>query len=454
MFAFNDILQKIEQEITRLQFTYPPKSLYDPIEYILSLGGKRIRPALVLMACNLYKENVDTAVNPALGLEVFHNFTLLHDDLMDDADKRRNKPTVHKVWNANTAILSGDAMLIAAYQLIGETESESLKEILDLFTRTALEICGGQQYDMEFESRTDVTEEEYIEMIRLKTAVLLACALKMGAIMGNAPKADAETLYQFGINIGYNSFTYGAQILRQKQKELSFAVPWVVKLRLDSRIPDTYDSSFFASVVRTGLTYGIYSYQLRSMDHHEDMESYLAVIQSHPECAFLWFLSDTPLTEKQQKLLLSCPNLMVSLPIDAPSTASMAKALRRQKTLFGMHKVYQDADAAAYLLSFDHLYSQMEQSVFFFLVADDSCSKESIRAVSDVVQQYRFTPIQPFFPIEVQEDSRKIEQIITAHPAYLLLLPDHMARTLDTPTVSFEELSLRNIFYRELLADA
>ena len=115
---------------------------------------------------------------------------------------------------------------------------------------------------------------------------------------------DPETLRQFGINIGYNSFTYGAQILRQKQKELSFAVPWVVKLRLDSRIPDTYDSSFFASVVRTGLTYGIYSYQLRSMDHHEDMESYLAVIQSHPECAFLWFLSDTPLTEKQQKLLL------------------------------------------------------------------------------------------------------------------------------------------------------
>ncbi len=202
MFAFNDILQKIEQEIAQLQFTYPPKSLYDPIEYILSLGGKRIRPALVLMACNLYKENVDAAIKPALGLEVFHNFTLLHDDLMDEADKRRNKPTVHKVWNANTAILSGDAMLIAAYQLIGETESESLKDILNLFTITALEICGGQQYDMEFESRTDVTEAEYIEMIRLKTAVLLACALKMGAIMGNAPEADAEALYQFGINIG------------------------------------------------------------------------------------------------------------------------------------------------------------------------------------------------------------------------------------------------------------
>lgn len=202
MIAFNDILQKIELEISQLQFEYPPKSLYDPIEYILSLGGKRIRPALVLMACNLYKENVDNAIKPALGLEVFHNFTLLHDDLMDQADKRRNKPTVHKVWNANTAILSGDAMLIAAYRLIGETESKSLKEILNLFTATALEICGGQQFDMEFESRTDVTECEYIEMIRLKTAVLLACALKMGAILGGAPEADAENLYQFGINIG------------------------------------------------------------------------------------------------------------------------------------------------------------------------------------------------------------------------------------------------------------
>ena len=202
MFSFNDILQKIEQEIAQLQFTYPPKSLYEPIEYTLALGGKRIRPALTLMACNLYNEELEAAIKPALGLEVFHNFTLLHDDLMDEADKRRNKPTVHKVWNANTAILSGDAMLIAAYQLIGETQSESLKEILNLFTTTALEICGGQQYDMEFESRSDVTEEEYIEMIRLKTAVLLACALKMGAIVAHAPQADADALYQFGINIG------------------------------------------------------------------------------------------------------------------------------------------------------------------------------------------------------------------------------------------------------------
>lgn len=202
MLSFKEIQEKIEREIGQLEFDCPPKSLYEPITYILSLGGKRIRPALVLMAYNLYREDVEKAIRPAIGLEVFHNFTLLHDDLMDQADKRRNKPTVHKVWNANTAILSGDAMLIAAYQLIGETAPEHLKEVLDLFTRTALEICGGQQYDMEFESRMDVSEEEYLDMIRLKTAVLLACSLKTGAILGGASREDAENLYRFGINIG------------------------------------------------------------------------------------------------------------------------------------------------------------------------------------------------------------------------------------------------------------
>lgn len=202
MLSFKEIQEKIEREIGQLEFDCPPKSLYDPITYILSLGGKRIRPALVLMAYNLYREDVEKAIRPAIGLEVFHNFTLLHDDLMDQADKRRSKPTVHKVWNANTAILSGDAMLIAAYQLIGETAPEHLKEVLDLFTRTALEICGGQQYDMEFESRMDVSEEEYLEMIRLKTAVLLACSLKTGAILGGVSREDAENLYRFGINIG------------------------------------------------------------------------------------------------------------------------------------------------------------------------------------------------------------------------------------------------------------
>ena len=202
MQTFEQLLQCIEQEIAQLRFDCPPKSLYDPIAYTLALGGKRIRPALTLMACDLYNKDISRAIRPAIGLEVFHNFTLLHDDLMDAADVRRNQPTVHKKWDANTAILSGDAMLIVAYQLIGQTLPELLKPVLDLFTQTALEICGGQQYDMEFESRMDVTEEEYMEMIRLKTAVLLACALKMGALLGGAPAADAERLYAFGIHIG------------------------------------------------------------------------------------------------------------------------------------------------------------------------------------------------------------------------------------------------------------
>lgn len=202
MYSFDDTLRKIETGITKFRFSEHPRSLYDPIEYILGLGGKRIRPALTLLACNLFSDNVDQAVKPALGLEVFHNFTLLHDDLMDQADKRRNKPTVHKVWDANTAILSGDAMMIYAYQLVGETPEKCLKQVMVLFSKTALEICEGQQFDMEFESRINVSEEEYIEMIRLKTAVLLACCLKTGAIIGGASDKDADSLYEFGIHIG------------------------------------------------------------------------------------------------------------------------------------------------------------------------------------------------------------------------------------------------------------
>lgn len=199
MRTFEEIRNLIEDSIAHLEFKEPPRSLYDPIVYTLSLGGKRIRPALALMACEVFGGAVEQALSPALGIEVFHNFTLLHDDLMDDADKRRGQPTVHKAWNPNVAILSGDAMLICAYRLVCQTTD---KEVIDLFSRTALEICGGQQYDMEFESRTDVTEAEYVEMIRLKTAVLLACALKMGAMLGEASAEDAEALYDYGIHIG------------------------------------------------------------------------------------------------------------------------------------------------------------------------------------------------------------------------------------------------------------
>ena len=199
MRTFEEICRTIEEALARLTFDQPPRSLFDPITYILSLGGKRIRPALALMACDLFGGKNEDVLQPALGLEVFHNFTLLHDDLMDEADRRRDKPTVHKLWNPNVAILSGDAMLICAYQLVAKAND---KAILELFSRTALEICAGQQYDMEFESRSDVTEEEYLEMIRLKTAVLLACALKVGAMIGGASAADADALYDYGIHIG------------------------------------------------------------------------------------------------------------------------------------------------------------------------------------------------------------------------------------------------------------
>lgn len=202
MVAFDAILQMVDQSIRQLEFDASPKSLFEPVTYTLSLGGKRLRPTLLLMAYNIYKENFSEIMDVAMGIEVFHNFTLLHDDLMDAADKRRGMPTVHKQWNANTAILSGDAMLIAAYQLVAKADARHLKPVLDLFSKTAVEVCGGQQYDMEFETRNDVTEEEYIEMIRLKTAVLLAGALKMGAILADAPAADAEHLYQFGIALG------------------------------------------------------------------------------------------------------------------------------------------------------------------------------------------------------------------------------------------------------------
>lgn len=202
MFATKDLLTKVNQYIATWHYSRQPKGLYEPIEYVLSLGGKRLRPVLMLMAYNLYKEDVDTILPSAVGLETYHNYTLLHDDLMDRADMRRNKPTVHKLWNDNTAILSGDTMLVLAYQQMGQSRAACLKEVLDIFSRTALEIGEGQQYDMEFETRDDVTEEEYIEMIRLKTSVLLAAALKIGAVLAGAPAEDADRLYDYGIQVG------------------------------------------------------------------------------------------------------------------------------------------------------------------------------------------------------------------------------------------------------------
>lgn len=202
MFTASQLLDKINNHIADIQYTRTPKGLYAPVEYVLSLGGKRIRPVLMLMAYNLYREDISSIYSPATGIEVYHNYTLLHDDLMDRADVRRGKPTVHKVWDDNTAILSGDAMLVLAYQYMAGSAPEHLKEVMDLFSLTALEICEGQQLDMEFEGRNDVAEDEYIEMIRLKTAVLLAASLKIGAILAGASAEDANHLYNFGVQIG------------------------------------------------------------------------------------------------------------------------------------------------------------------------------------------------------------------------------------------------------------
>ncbi|EHG23432.1 hypothetical protein HMPREF9332_00715 [Alloprevotella rava F0323] len=196
------ILNKIEAALAAIPYPQQPEGLYEPIRYVLSMGGKRLRPTLTLMAYALYKEDTERALPTAIGLETYHNHTLLHDDLMDKADMRRGKATVHKKWDENTAILSGDTMLIMAFQHILRTDCHRLPEVLNLAARTMQEICEGQQYDMNFESLSDVREEEYIEMIRLKTSVLLACALKAGALIADAPKEDCELLYQFGEKIG------------------------------------------------------------------------------------------------------------------------------------------------------------------------------------------------------------------------------------------------------------
>ena len=202
MLKSDEILRIVNEGLEALTYDRRPMSLYEPIRYVLSLGGKRIRPVLMLLGYNLYKEHPEDILMPALGLETYHNYTLLHDDLMDNADLRRGHQTVHKKWDANTAILSGDSMLVLAYQRIAQCDAAHLPQVLSLFTETALEIGEGQQYDMDFENRTDVTEDEYIEMIRLKTSVLLACALKIGAILGDASDRDADLLYRFGEQIG------------------------------------------------------------------------------------------------------------------------------------------------------------------------------------------------------------------------------------------------------------
>lgn len=192
----------INHEIAKLNWEREPKGLYAPIAYTMAAGGKRVRPQLAMIACGIFGGNEQEVAPAAMALEVFHNFTLLHDDVMDKAEVRRGRPTVHIQWNENTAILSGDQMMIEAYKLLAEVPESKLHKVLRLFNKMATEICEGQQYDVDFESQEHVTIEEYLKMIRLKTSVLLATALQIGSYLAGANEAQQEALYQFGINVG------------------------------------------------------------------------------------------------------------------------------------------------------------------------------------------------------------------------------------------------------------
>ena len=192
----------IERELAQIDFPKAPENLYDPLKYFLKLGGKRLRPVLTLLASEMYGKPREMSLNAAMAIEVFHNFTLIHDDIMDQAPLRRNQQTIQTKWNSNIAILSGDVLFVKAYQLLLKQEERHLKELIEVFNRTAIEVCEGQQMDMDFESRNDVTVDEYIEMIRLKTSVLLGCALELGAIIADASQTDRYNLYHFGQNIG------------------------------------------------------------------------------------------------------------------------------------------------------------------------------------------------------------------------------------------------------------
>ena len=202
LYTSDELMNKVNEALDNLAYDRKPFTLYEPIKYVLAIGGKRVRPVLMLLAYNLYKDDPLRIMTQAIGLETYHNFTLLHDDLMDNADMRRGHATVHKKWDANRAILSGDTMLLQAFERIEACEVDKVKDVFSTFLITTYEIGEGQQFDVEFETRNDVKEEDYIEMIRLKTSVLLACAVKIGAILADASKEDQENLYKFGEKIG------------------------------------------------------------------------------------------------------------------------------------------------------------------------------------------------------------------------------------------------------------
>jgi geranylgeranyl diphosphate synthase type II len=202
MHSIQELQNIIDKAVQETEYPKEPKELYEPIAYLMALGGKRLRPALVLMATDLFGGDIKDAIAPALAVELFHNFTLMHDDIMDKAPLRRGQPTVHAKWNESVAILSGDVMFVKAYKMMIQVRPDILSDVLEVFNATAIGVCEGQQIDMNFENRNEVSIEEYLEMIRLKTAVLVGGALKIGALIGSANSKDADLLYQFGENLG------------------------------------------------------------------------------------------------------------------------------------------------------------------------------------------------------------------------------------------------------------
>ena len=202
MYTIEQLREVIKTELDKQEYVEVPYSLFEPIQYIMEDGGKRLRPVLTLMAYNMYRDDIEKAYKSAIGIEIFHNYTLLHDDVMDDAELRRGRQTVHKKWNSNVAILSGDAAAITAYKYIETVDDTYLRKVIDGFNQVAMDVCKGQQYDMEFETREDVTEEEYIQMIYLKTSVLNAGSMRHGALIAGAPEYEYNALYDFGGYLG------------------------------------------------------------------------------------------------------------------------------------------------------------------------------------------------------------------------------------------------------------
>lgn len=202
IYTIEQLREAIKAELDKQEYAEEPYSLFEPIKYMLADGGKRLRPVLTLMAYNLYRDDIEKALKSAIGIEIFHNYTLLHDDVMDDAELRRGRPTVHKKWNTNIAILSGDAAAISAYKYIVVCDDFYLRRVIDSFNQVAVDVCKGQQYDMEFETRNDVSEEEYIQMIYLKTSALIAGSIRHGALVAGASEQDCQALYDFGGHLG------------------------------------------------------------------------------------------------------------------------------------------------------------------------------------------------------------------------------------------------------------